>query len=72
MVILRKIERFLRQAEMSETRFGRMAVRDPRLVHDLRRGREPRPAMVARIEAFIAGQTAPAPAPCPAPEGDGR
>ncbi|MFZ5747212.1 MAG: hypothetical protein ACOY45_06085 [Pseudomonadota bacterium] len=56
MVVLRKIERFLRESGMAETRFGRLAVRDPRLVHDLRRGREPRAPMVARIEAFLAAQ----------------
>ena len=56
MLVLRKIEKFLRRTEMPHTRFGRMAVRDPRLVHDLRNGREPRAAMVARIEAFLADQ----------------
>jgi hypothetical protein len=39
---------------MPPTKFGRLAVRDPRLVHDLRRGREPGPRMVRRIEAFLA------------------
>ncbi len=39
---------------MSETRFGRGAIGDPRLIGDLRRGREPRKATLARIEAFIA------------------
>nr|WP_262503901.1 hypothetical protein [Sphingosinithalassobacter sp. CS137] len=54
MSVLPKVERFLRTREMSATKFGRLAVRDPRLVRDLRNGREPRAAMVARIEAFIA------------------
>lgn len=49
-----KIERFLKRTEMPPTRFGRLAARDPRLVFDLRNGREPRPRMVARIEAFLA------------------
>ncbi|MDO7843352.1 hypothetical protein [Sphingomonas immobilis] len=39
---------------MTPTRFGRLAVRDPRLVHDLRNGREPGARMVARIESFLA------------------
>jgi len=56
MPVLCKIERFLRRTDMPHTRFGRLAVRDPRLVHDLRNGREARPAMVARIEAFLAAQ----------------
>ncbi|WP_169798332.1 hypothetical protein [Sphingomonas soli] len=49
-----KIEKFLRRTQMPPTKFGRLAVRDPRLVHDLRRGREPGEAISARIEAFIA------------------
>ncbi|MBA16724.1 MAG: hypothetical protein CMN73_10275 [Sphingomonas sp.] len=54
MTVLRKVERYLRVTDMPETKFGRLAVRDPRLVRDLRNGREPRARMVARIEAFIA------------------
>jgi len=42
MSILRKIESFLRDTGMAPTRFGRDAVRDPRLVFDIRNGREPR------------------------------
>lgn len=53
-MILRKIDQYLKAQSMAPTRFGREAVRDPRLVHDLRRGREPGARMVARIEAFIA------------------
>lgn len=52
-MILGKIDRYLKAKAMAPTRFGRLAVRDPRLVHDLRRGREPGARMVARIEAFI-------------------
>lgn len=51
-----KIETFLRDSEMTPTRFGRLAVGDPRLVHDLRRGREPGDRMTARVEAFLAVQ----------------
>ena len=53
MELLRKIERYLRDSEMPETRFGRLAVRDPRLVGDLRRGREPGQRMVERVERFL-------------------
>jgi len=53
MTVLRKVEKYLRYKEMSPTRFGRLAAQDPRLVQDLRNGREPRPKMIARIEAFI-------------------
>lgn len=55
MSVLIKIDRYLRRTAMSATRFGRLAVRDPRLVHDLRRGRQPGPGMIARIDAFIDG-----------------
>ena len=54
MHILPMIERFLRRSQMPPTKFGRLAVNDPRLVGDIRNGREPGPRMIARIEAFIA------------------
>jgi hypothetical protein len=53
MHLLRKIEVHLRQTGMAPTRFGREAVRDPRLVHDMKRGREPGPAMTERVLAYI-------------------
>ncbi|ODT91666.1 MAG: hypothetical protein ABS86_02270 [Sphingobium sp. SCN 64-10] len=53
MSTLRDIERFLRRTGMPPTRFGREAVRDPRLVHDLRRGREPTDRMKRRVEHFM-------------------
>ena len=56
MSVHRKIERFLRRTDMPPTRFGRMAAGDPRLIHDLRNGRELGSAMVAKLEAFLAGQ----------------
>ncbi|MEI9849674.1 MAG: hypothetical protein WDN24_01130 [Sphingomonas sp.] len=59
MAVLGKVEKFLRRTGMPATRFGRLAARDPRLVGDLRNGREPRAHMVARIEAFLADQEAP-------------
>ena len=58
MSVHRKIEKFLRTSNMTPTRFGRLAVRDPRLVHDLRRGREPGLALIARVESFLAAQEA--------------
>jgi hypothetical protein len=54
MAILGKVERYLRQYDIAQTRFGRMAVGDPRLVGDLRNGREMRPGTLARVEAFMA------------------
>jgi hypothetical protein len=53
MHLLHRIERYLRRSGTPPTRFGREAVRDPRLVHDLRRGREPGTAMVARVSAYL-------------------
>ena len=52
-MVLRKVERYLRESGMSPTAFGRAVARDPRLVHDLRRGRTPGPGLEQRIDAFI-------------------
>lgn len=52
-MLLRTVERFLQRTGMPATKFGRMAVSDPRLVFDLRRGREPRRRMVSRVEHFM-------------------
>lgn len=52
--IVGKIERHLRTTGQPPTRFGREAAGDPRLVGDLKNGREPGPALAARIAAFIA------------------
>ena len=51
--LLKEIEPFLRRTGMPATKFGRLSVKDPRLVHDLRRGREARDAMIARVRSFI-------------------
>ncbi len=55
-IILARIGQHLEVTGMAETKFGRCAVGDPRLVSDLRRGRIPRQAMVDRIESFIVAQ----------------
>ena len=52
-MLIRQIEKFLRRHEMPATKFGRLAARDPRLVFDLRNGREPRAAMKHRVEHFM-------------------
>ena len=39
MHLMRRIQLFLRRANMAPTRFGREAVGDPRLISDLRNGR---------------------------------
>ena len=56
MHLLREVEKYLRESQVPPARFGREVMRDPRFVFDLRNGREPRAAMVARIEAFLADQ----------------
>ena len=48
-----QVERYLKATGMPPTRFGREAVRDPRLVHDMRRGREIGAKLVARVIAFV-------------------
>ncbi len=55
MQLLREIERHLCASKMKPTRFGRDAVRDPRFVSDLRRGREPRQKTVAKVRSFLTG-----------------
>ncbi len=56
MNIRRRIELFLNATKMPPTRFGRLAAGDPRLVFDLRRGREPGAALTARLTDFIAAR----------------
>lgn len=55
MSLLFKINRYLAVTEMPPTKFGRLAINDPRLVNDLRKGRQPRATTVTRVETFIAG-----------------
>lgn len=53
MSLLARINRYLKKTGMPPTRFGRLAINDPRLVGDMRKGREPGSRVVARIEAFL-------------------
>ncbi len=54
MSLLYAIETCLRATRVPPSRFGREAVKDPRLVHDLRRGRQPGAAIERRIRDHIA------------------
>lgn len=56
MYLMRRIELFLRRADMAPTRFGREAVGDPRLISDLKNGRELRDSTAARIVAWLDAQ----------------
>ncbi len=53
MAILNRVERYLRKHDLPQTKFGRLAVNDPRLVGDLRNGRELRTGTLKRVEAFL-------------------
>lgn len=52
-MLIRTVEKFLREHEMPATKFGRLAANDPRFVLDLRLGREPRSALSSRVEHFM-------------------
>lgn len=51
--LLQRVEAFLVEAAMPMTVFGRGAVNDPRLVRDMRDGREIGDDMAKRIEGFM-------------------
>ncbi|HEX8485687.1 hypothetical protein [Sphingomonas sp.] len=55
---LTEIGRYLEETGMPETKFGRLAVHDPRLVGDLRRGRQLGEQVAARIDRFLAERRA--------------
>ena len=52
-MLLTQIETFLNQTGMPWTKFGRIVAHDPRLVGDMRLGRQPRPSLATRILDFI-------------------
>lgn len=52
-MILPRIEAHLRRSGVKPTAFGRTVANDPRLVFDLRHGRQPGPRMIARIESYL-------------------
>lgn len=54
-MLIRRIEKFLRETDMPPTKFGRLAAQDPRFVLDLRNGREPRQLTEVRVDSFIRG-----------------
>ena len=56
MILLRRIETYLARHDLSPSRFGRAALGDPRFVADLRKGRTPRPATIARVCSFLDGK----------------
>ncbi len=53
-MLIRKVEKFLREHDMAATKFGRLAAGDPRFVLDLRLGRMPRARTEARTLRWMA------------------
>lgn len=51
--VLIEVEAFLAETGMTATQFGIAALADPKLVFDLRDGRDPRRPTVARIRQYI-------------------
>lgn len=51
--LLLRIERHLRRSGTPPTVFGRRAVKDPRFVLDLRKGRDPRPGTISRVATYL-------------------
>lgn len=52
-MLIRRIEKFLRETDMPATKFGRLATHDPRFVLDLRNGRIPRTGTECRVDGFM-------------------
>ena len=52
-MLIREIEKFLRATGLAASTFGKLAAADPRLVFDLRNGREPRKRLRLRVEHFM-------------------
>lgn len=53
MSLLWEIRCYCRKTGMPPTKFGRLAVNDPRLVGDMQRGRRLGPRVRARVEAML-------------------
>jgi hypothetical protein len=51
------VEAFLAETNMSQTAFGKAALKDPRLVHGLRKGRRLWPETEARVREFMASRS---------------
>ncbi len=50
---LAEVEGFLERNRISATAFGRLSLKDPNFVRDLRKGREPKWARVQRVRDFM-------------------
>lgn len=54
MSLMVEVDRFLRRTGMPRTKLGRLACNDPRLVDDMRRGRQLGPYNVTRLRDTMA------------------
>ena len=70
-MLIRKVEKFLREHDMAATKFGRLAAHDPRFVLDLRMGRIPRAKTEKRTLQWMATYEAACPTTTPAFETKG-
>lgn len=52
-MLIRTVEKFLRENDMAATKFGRLAAHDPRFVLDLRMGRIPRSGTEKRVRQWM-------------------
>lgn len=62
-MLLRRIERYIKERRLPPSRFGRDAVGDPCFVFDLRDGREPRQQTMVRVGAYLDRMEREQPAP---------
>lgn len=62
-MLLRRIERYIKERRLPPSRFGREAVGDPCFVFDLRDGREPRQRTLVRVGAYLDRMEREQPAP---------
>ena len=53
MELLEQIEAYLARTNTPPSKFGRMAVGDPRFVDDLRAGRRPRRTTQERVKTYL-------------------
>jgi hypothetical protein len=58
MELLSEIETYLSRTGLAASKFGRLAVGDPRFVDDLRSGRRPRRRTLERVSSFLAARDA--------------
>ncbi|HKX78240.1 MAG TPA: hypothetical protein VJM34_06965 [Novosphingobium sp.] len=61
MDLLQTIANACREHGMAISKFGRLAVGDPRFVIDLRNGRAPRPSTLEQVKTFLANMERPKP-----------